>query len=169
MKKNLMSVLILALLIVNLILTAILTITILPQTKKSNELINQVCSAINLELQSGQATDIASIPMDQIVVYPLTNTITVNLKTGKDGAEHYAVITASLSMNSKNKDYSTYGSKIAEKESLIKNAINSTIGKYTMEELKSKQADIQKEVLVNLQKMFDSEFIVDVGWQQTIQ
>lgn len=169
MKKNLMSVLILALLIVNLILTAILTITILPQTKKSNELINQVCSAINLELQSGEATDIKSVPMEDIVVYPLTNTITVNLKNGKDGAEHYAVITASLSMNSKNKDYSTYGSKIAEKESLIKNTINSTIGKYTMEDLKSKQADIQKEVLTNLQKMFDSDFIVDVGWQQTIQ
>lgn len=40
MKKNLMSVLILALVLVNLILTGILTITILPQTKKSNELVN---------------------------------------------------------------------------------------------------------------------------------
>ena len=34
MKKNLMSVLILALVLVNLILTGILTITILPQTKE---------------------------------------------------------------------------------------------------------------------------------------
>ena len=48
MKKNLMSVLILALVLVNLILTGILTITILPQTKKSNELVNKVCSAIDL-------------------------------------------------------------------------------------------------------------------------
>ena len=169
MKKNLMSVLILALLIVNLILTAILTITILPQTKKSNELINQVCSAINLELQSGEATDVSSIPMDDIEVYPLTDTITVNLKNGTDGAEHYAVITASVSMNTKNEDYETYGAEISTKESLIKNEINSVVGKYTMEELKTKQQDIEKEVLLDLQKMFDSDFIVDVGWQQTIQ
>lgn len=169
MKKNLMSVLILALLIVNLVLTAILTITILPQAKKSNELIDQVCSAINLELQSGEATDVSTIPMDQIEVYPLTDTITVNLKTGKDGVEHYAVITASISMNKESDGYATYASSIADKESLIKNQINSVVGKYTMEELKTNQDDVEKEVLTDLQKMFDSDFIVDVGWQQTIQ
>ena len=53
MKKNLISVLILALVLANLILTAILAFTIIPQTKKSNELIDQVCSAIDLELESG--------------------------------------------------------------------------------------------------------------------
>lgn len=49
MKKNLITVIVLALVLVNLVLTAILTITILPETKKANELITQVCSAINLE------------------------------------------------------------------------------------------------------------------------
>lgn len=44
MKKNLMSVLILALVVANLILTAILMISVVPQTKKANELINKVCS-----------------------------------------------------------------------------------------------------------------------------
>ena len=53
MKKNLITVIILALVLANLILTAILVFTIIPQTKKSNQLIDQVCSAINLELQSG--------------------------------------------------------------------------------------------------------------------
>ena len=79
MKKSLMSVLILALVLVNLVLTAILTITILPQTKKSNELINQVCSAINLELQSGEVTDVSQIPVDQLATYSLETEFTVNL------------------------------------------------------------------------------------------
>ena len=47
MKKNLITVIILALVLANLILTAILVFTIIPQTKKSNQLIDQVCSAIN--------------------------------------------------------------------------------------------------------------------------
>lgn len=51
MKKNLLAVIILALVLVNLILTAVLVFSIIPQTKKSNELIDQVCAAINIELE----------------------------------------------------------------------------------------------------------------------
>lgn len=52
MKKNLITVIILALVLANLILTAILVFTIIPQTKKSNQLIDQVCSAINLKSEA---------------------------------------------------------------------------------------------------------------------
>ena len=109
MKKNLMSVLILALVLVNLILTGILTITILPQTKKSNELVNKVCSAIDLELESGDGTESASIPMDQVETYKIEDAMTINLKTGADGETHYVKLTASISMDSKNDGYKTYG------------------------------------------------------------
>ncbi len=165
MKKNLMSVLILALLIVNLVLTSILTITILPQTKKSNELISQVCSAINLELQSGEVTDASTIPMDQIEVYNLTDSLTISLKDSKDGSEHYAVISASISMNKKSDDYDTYGKTISEKESLIANEINNIVSKYTIEEMKEDQQSVQNEILADLQKMFDSDFIVGVAFK----
>ena len=115
MKKNLMSVLILALVLVNLILTGILTITILPQTKKSNELVNKVCSAIDLELESGDGTESASIPMDQVETYKIEDAMTINLKTGADGETHYVKLTASISMDSKNDGYKTYGEDMAER------------------------------------------------------
>ena len=51
MKKNLMTVIILALVLVNLVLTAILAFTIIPQTRKSNQLIDKIASAIDLELE----------------------------------------------------------------------------------------------------------------------
>ena len=73
MKKNLISVLILALVLANLILTAILAFTIIPQTKKSNELIDQVCSAIDLELESGSNI---SVPIENIELYNMTCYIT---------------------------------------------------------------------------------------------
>ena len=47
MKKNLMTVIILALVLVNLVLTAILAFTIIPQTRKSNQLIDKIASAID--------------------------------------------------------------------------------------------------------------------------
>ena len=146
MKKNLMSVLILALVLVNLILTGILTITILPQTKKSNELVNKVCSAIDLELESGDGTESASIPMDQIVTYKIEDAMTINLKTGADGETHYVKLTASISMDSKNDGYKTYGEDMADRETILKDTINSVINTYTMDEFNADRQAVKEAV-----------------------
>ena len=61
MKKNLMTVIILALVLVNLVLTAILAFTIIPQTRKSNQLIDKIASAIDLELEDGKSDGYKSI------------------------------------------------------------------------------------------------------------
>ena len=117
MKKNLITVVILALVLVNLILTAVLTITILPETKKANELITQVCSAINLELNSGSVTSNSmSVPIDKLATYDITDDMTINLKDSEDGKKHYAVITVSLSMNTDSEGYKTYGEAMEEKD-----------------------------------------------------
>ena len=42
MKKNLMSVLILALVFVNIILTAVLAFSIIPSVKKTNQLVDKI-------------------------------------------------------------------------------------------------------------------------------
>ena len=165
MKKNLMTVVILALVLANLILTAVLTITILPETKKANELITQVCTAINLELKSGSVTsDIASVPIDKLATYDITDSMTINLKDSGDGKSHYAVITVSLSMNTENDGYKTYGEKMSEKDSLIKSQINNVVSEYTYDEFKTNQQSVQDAILADLQKLFDSDFIVGVGF-----
>ena len=53
-------------------LTALLIFTIIPETKKANNLIDQVCEAISLDLNSGTATSGSQLPQDQIVDYALT-------------------------------------------------------------------------------------------------
>ena len=98
MKKNLITVITLALVVMNLVLTVILTITILPETKKANELITKVCSAIDLDLESGSATSNADIPIDKIDVYDIEDQQTINLKSSGDGKDHFAVITVSISI-----------------------------------------------------------------------
>lgn len=166
MKKNLMSVLILALVLVNLVLTAILTITILPQTKKSNELINQVCSAINLELQSGEVTDVSQIPVDQLATYSLETEFMVNLKDSGDGKQHIAQLSVSIYMDKENKDYKTYGTeaKLADHQNLIENEINRTVNEYTIDDMTNNQQGVQDAITKNLQKLYNSDFIVGVGF-----
>lgn len=164
MKKNLITVITLALVVVNLVLTVILTITILPETKKANELITKVCSAIDLDLESGSATSNANIPIDQIDVYNIEDQQTINLKSSGDGKDHFAMITVSISMDKKNKDYKDLKPEVENKVELIKGEINNIVSQYTIEEIKDNQSAVQNEILKDLQKMFGSDFIVAVGF-----
>ena len=164
MKKNLMSVLILALVLVNTILTAILAIAVVPSVKKTNHLVDSVASAVKLELNSENGTKASSVPMDQIATYDIEDEMTVNLKPGEDGKDHYVVLKASISMDTKNKGYKNYGESISEKASIIKNEINSVVSSYTYEEFRDDQQGVQDEILKNLQTLYDSDFIVSVGF-----
>lgn len=162
MKKNLITVITLALVVVNLVLTVILTITILPETQKANELITKVCSAIDLDLESGSATSNANIPIDQIEVYNIDDEQTINLKQDGDGKDHFAMLTVSISMDTKNSDYKDLKPQVEEKVNLIKGDINNIVSQYTIDEIKNNQSAVQDEILKDLQKMFGSDFIVAV-------
>ena len=164
MKKNLITVITLALVVVNLVLTVILTIPILPETQKANELITKVCSAIDLDLESGSATSNANIPIDQIEVYNIDDEQTINLKQDGDGKDHFAMLTVSISMDTKNSDYKDLKPQVEEKVNLIKGDINNIVSQYTIDEIKNNQSAVQDEILKDLQKMFGSDFIVAVGF-----
>lgn len=170
MKKNLISVLVLALVLVNLVLTAILTISILPQTKKANQLITQVCSAISLELSSGDAASVvaADVPIDKIATYDVSagEAMTINLKDSGDGKKHYATMNVLVSMDTTNKAYKTYGESMSEKDSLIKSQINTIVSGYTFEEFTGDQKAVQEAILASLQQMFDSDFIIGVEFPE---
>ena len=165
MKKNLMSVLILALVVANLILTAILMVSVVPQTKNANELITKVCSEIDLELEGGKESASIDIPMEQIESVALAEgaSLTINLKDDGNGNSHYAVISVSLALDTKNDGYKTYGAAgISSKEDIIKDEIIKTVSSHTIDELKEDRAGVQDEILARLRKLFDSDFIVSV-------
>ncbi len=168
MKKNLISVIILALVLANLILSAILVFTIIPQTKKSNELIDKVSAAINLELQNGEGSATPQVPIEDIETYAIADSFTVNLKKGDDGQTHYAVFSVSLSLNTKSDGYETYGGSegLLAKETIIQSQINTIVNSYTLEEFSADgYQDVKDDILKSLQDMFGgSDFIVGVNF-----
>ena len=164
MKKNLISVLILALVLANLILTGILAFTIIPQTKKSNELINRVCSAIDLELESGVSV---SVPIENIEMYNLAENFTCNLASSADGKDHFAIFTVGFSINIQSERYNKgeYVTELQAKETLIRDQINSIVSKYTMEEFKADgNYAVKQEILATMQGLFGADFIVGVSF-----
>lgn len=162
MKKNLMTVIILALVFANFVMTAILMFTVFPQTKKANEMITRVCEAIDLELNSGAATGLSNLPISQIETYDVTadETLTINLKNGG-----YAVISASISVNTKSDVYKGSAlESLSTKESIIKDTIIETVGNYTKDELNTNRDAVKAELLKSLQKMFGADYVVGISF-----
>ena len=171
MKKNLISVIILALVMVNLVLTAILAFSIIPQTKKSNELIDQVCAAIDIELEGGQNKNSAAVPIEDIEVYNIVDSFTVNLADSGDGKKHYAQFSVGLSVNTKSEGYKTYGGgeglpELVAKETIIRSEINTIVSPYTEEAFNADgQKAVKEEILEAVQDMFGgTDFIIGVNF-----
>lgn len=173
MKKNLISIIILALLIVNIALTAVMMFSVTSASRKTAALVDNISTALNLELASsadGEEEE-ATIPMSDIATYDISESMTIPLKTepatedgAGDGKSHFCIVSVTLSMNTQSDGYKTYGATISEKESLIKSEVNSVFGQYTLTEARDNQDKIREEILQRIQTMFDSDFIFNVSF-----
>ena len=169
MKKNLISIVILALLVVNIVLSSITLLSVSGTNRKTAALVTDIAAAINLDLggQTEEEKQEVTVSMADVVTYDITD-LTVPLKKGEnDEKEHYAMLSVTLSMNSKDKDYKTYGD-LAARESLIKGEINDAVSQHTADEARENSHAIEEEILQRVQAMFDSQFIYDVTFSSIL-
>jgi len=169
MKRNLLSVVILVLLLVNTILTVILMVSVVGTAKKTSALIDGISEALNLEMESQiSGTTANSVPMTDIAVYTISESMTIPLQEGTDGKAHYCLLQVSLSINTKSEDYATYGSDLSAQESLIKDEIYTVVSQYTVDECKVNQDLIKQQILERVQAMYDSDFIFNVSFGECL-
>lgn len=169
MKKNLISIVILALLVVNIVLSSITLFSVSGTNRKTAALVTDIAAAINLDLggQTEEEKQEVTVSMADVVTYDITD-LTVPLKKGEnDEKEHYAMLSVTLSMNSKDKDYKTYGD-LSARESLIKGEINDAVSQHTADEARENSHAIEEEILQRVQAMFDSQFIYDVTFSSIL-
>lgn len=174
MKKNLISIIILALMIVNIALTAIMMFSVMGTSRKTAALVDNIATALNLELTAGSGgeSEKVVVPMSDIDTYSISEKMTIPLQVevdaeGKEQA-HYFITNVTLSMNTKDKGYKTYGATLEDKESLIKGEISDVINQCTVDEARNNQDQIREEILDRIQTMFDSEFIFNVTFSDTM-
>lgn len=162
MKKNILTLIILVVSVANLILTAIIMFSIVPSAKKSDKMITDICSVLDLELASEEEEKVDKVAVSDLSFFDIEDEMIVSLKAGADGEVHYAVLKVSVAMDTTNKDYKTYGATISERSSLIKNAVFDVVGSYTYEEAQGKTEEMEKKILDELRDMFDSDFLYQV-------
>lgn len=167
MKKNLLTVLILALLIVNIVLTSIMMISVTGTNKKTAQLVDNIATVMKLELTTpgSEGEDIEEVSLKDTEVHNLGSSMTIPLAVGEDGKQAYMLCEIGLSMNTKNKDYKSYSTQISEGEmdTLIMDAVNTVVGSHTETECRNDMDGLKAEILKAIQDLFQSDFIYKVS------
>ena len=122
MKKNIVSIIILALSVANLVLSALLVFTFVPEAKKTDKLVTEICSVLKLELDSSGVKD--KVELKDLVYYSLEDKVNISI-IDQNNTVHYAQVSATLTLNKTSSDYSTFSSK-------IETGLDSVIYDYTL-------------------------------------
>ena len=165
MKKNMLSVLILALLIVNVALTSIMMFTMMGTNKKTAKLIDGISTALSLEITDPSMEGVeaeAEVAMEDIKVHQIPDQLTIGLAKGADGKAHYCVVSISLSLNTKDPDYEKYNATLGDNVDMIKDKIFQVVGSHTIEEAESNTDGLREEILEAIQQMYGSKFVYNI-------
>lgn len=165
MKRNLLSIIILALLVVNIVLSAIMMVSVSSASRKTAALVADIASIVGIEINGlPQAEHTQTVSMADTAVHNVEGELTIPLKKGEDGNDHYAVGSVSLSLDTKNADYKNYSETMSSMDGIIKDIVFEVMGNYTVDEARSNSEAIKAEILTKLQERFDSTFIYSVSY-----
>lgn len=161
MKRNLMTVVILALVVLNLAMTGVIMFFTVSANSKTIALIDNIASVLDLEIAGLPGASENVVPVDAQEVYDIADAMTIALKTSPDGSDHYAMVMVSFTLDKTHEDYATYQPMVAEKESKLKSEIIDVIGSYTKEEAMADKTGLENAILSRVQSMFGSNFIYE--------
>ena len=172
MKKNLLSIIILALLVVNLAMNGFMLLSVMTTNSQTAKLISDIAAALELEASGGAGGGFSgsaqgTVGVANIATFGFTGDkqLTISLKPGADGKAHYMVAEVVFSMNTASADYATYGTSesLTSMNDLVKSKVVDILSSYTMEELQSDIQPAKEKVLESIQELYGSNFIYEVS------
>lgn len=173
MKKSLLNVITLSLVLINLVLTVLLTFSLVSTSRKTDNLITKIAGLIDLDIadssdKENNTDGNSTVDIDNLEIIDLKNSddttkITVSIRDA-NGKIHYAVAEVVLSLNKKSKDYSTKRTSVDNAMKLFINDVNTTISNYTYENADSNKSVIEKELLKKFQDRLQSDIIYNVSF-----
>ncbi len=165
MKKNLITVIILALCVVNLILNVLIVFVCMPSAKKTNNLISEIASVLNLELEGDEETP--AVALENMATYSVEAQV-VNLKDDGSGENHYVQVGLTLEMDKSSKDYDSLNTVLTESGGAVFDEARNVIQNYTYAEVTDEktQEEIKQKILENVQKKYATQCIYNVSFSK---
>lgn len=163
MKKNLITVIILALCVVNLILNIMLVFVCMPSAKKTNNLITEIASVMNLELESSKGKN--SVALENIATLDLDKQV-VNLKDDGSGTSHFVQVGITLELDNSAEDYTQLNTVLTNSKGAVFDEARNVIQAYTYAEITDQkvQEKVKSKILENLQKKYGTRCIYNVSF-----
>ena len=157
MKKSMLNVITLALVLINLILTVLLTFSLVSTNNKTNNLITKVAQVKDDTTSAG--ANIADIAYVDVKNNDSTD-ITVSYTDG--GKTHYAVLNVTVGFNTKAKDYEEKKSSLENSMKVVVSQVNTEALKYSYSELNANKATVESNLLSYLRDLFQTDSITSV-------
>lgn len=171
MKKNILTIIILATTLINMTLMIVMLFVFLPNVKQTNHLITKVAQTVDLELENVVVKE-DKVTISDIDTYKPTDVtgLAINLKKEPgDNKTHFASIKWSLVLNKSHKDFSKLNPLVASNEGRIKEVIRTEVEKYTINNVQENKENIKADVLKILQDdVFGSDFIISVSFSDFV-
>ncbi len=172
MKKNLISILILALLVVNVVLTAIMMFSVTSTAKKTGALVANIATVLNIELEGDKTEEedttvpisaTVSMDLDKLTI-PLKKAAVVNAdgSMGTEKDTHYCLVEVTLLINSQNENYAGYAESLPTYASMFKAVVTEVIGNHTLDEIQSSPETVKDEILQKIISDYQMDFIYRV-------
>ena len=93
------------------------------------------------------------------------DTMTINLKNNGDGKSHYAIVSVSMYLDSKDNDYHLYSDGgLDPYDAVICDTVRDVISGYTIDEMTGNEGKVKNELLDELQSLFKSKVIAKVDF-----
>ncbi len=174
MKKSMLNVITLALVLINLVLTVILTFSLVSTNNKTNNLITKVAQIIDLDVGGISSDDTEENNVYNIedlsgveVISSDSNSITVTYS--ENGKTRYAVIKGvTIYLNTKAKDYKTKSESVNNGMNFIASCITNEALKYDSSNIVASKQTIEENLLKTLQSQFQTQTICKVTISQIL-
>lgn len=165
MKKNLVSVIILALCLVNLILNVIIVFVCMPSAKKTNKLITDIAGVLNLEMEG--KFDKPSVSLENMKSLEIEAQV-VNLKDDGSDKKHYVQMGIVLGLDGGAEDYASLSTVLTESKGAVFDEARNIVQNYTYQEVTDPaiQEKIKEDILKKLQSKFGTDSIYSVSFSK---
>ncbi len=168
MKKNILTIIIMASCLVNLVLSIVLVFSVMPAMNKTGNLVDKVAEIIDLEIEKD--ADAVDYEMSDLETYEiaLETKMTINLqKDADDENSHYAQVQKIvLSFNTAAEDYATVNESVQKANVYITDIVKETISDYAISNWDEQTA--RKVALKKIQEKYNTKAIVDVSFPDCV-
>lgn len=163
MKKNLITVLILAISVINLVLNIILFFVLMPSAAKTNKLIGDISEVLDIELESQKSEHEGEVDVSNLAPFKLEQGNPINLAS--DNNERHALqYGITLNLDKTAKDYKKTLANLEQSTAAIYDMTRDIVGQYTYEQVidVNCQREVKEKLLAAVNEYFGTECIYSI-------